>query len=244
MTKSGPVSVDYGDQFTYLINVTNHGISPLNQNIPVVDTLPTWGFGGHVTYLSSSPGCGPSGGGIVTCNLSSLAVGETKQLTITVRAIWPGNAINRIQVNNPVTDPGVYSNNDVMNTVINPMADLWVNKSVVGPAVPGGYLDFSVSVNNNGPSSASNIVVRDTLDPNVELDEDTMSVSGCDRWSLDGNEIVCEINQLNANASKTVAITVKVIEDFSVEVDNDTWSIRLRSPAIPSITIREITAPT
>ena len=69
-------------------------------------------------------------------------------------------------------------------------------------------------VNNSGPSSAYGIIVKDTLDPNIELDEDTMSVSGCDSWNLDGNQIVCEINQLGVNASKTVDITVKVIEDF------------------------------
>jgi uncharacterized repeat protein (TIGR01451 family) len=50
-------------------------------------------------------------------------------------------------------------------TLVAPNADLVVTKSQPSPAVvsPGGTITYTVTVTNNGPATATNVVVTDTL---------------------------------------------------------------------------------
>ena len=84
----------------------------------------------------------------VTGNLSSLGWARRNDRPSTFRQYGLASPrINRAGRHTPVPviDPGIYSNNDVMNTEIIPVANVGVVKDVKGPAVPGGFLDFQRS---------------------------------------------------------------------------------------------------
>ena len=215
VTKSGPSQVDFGEDIDYVLNVTNNGPSPAD-NITVIDELPVIGGNPAVSYQSSSSGCTPAPSDEVHCTISTLAANASTQFTITVQAIQPGDAVNRVTVSSTALDPDTTNNSSAASTFIRAKADLGVEKNVAGPAMIGEALEFTIDVTNYGPSPAPGIIVQDTLDPNVVLDEDTMSVSGCDDWYLSGSDIFCEIDYLNLNATATVNLTVRVQSNINV----------------------------
>jgi len=74
-----PDPVNVGDNLTYVINVTNNEADSVN--VTLVDTLPS-----KVSFVSA-PGCTHDGsalGGVVTCDLGSLAGGASTSVTIIV----------------------------------------------------------------------------------------------------------------------------------------------------------------
>jgi uncharacterized repeat protein (TIGR01451 family) len=75
-----PDPVNVGDDLTYVINVTNNETDPVN--VTLTDTLPP-----QVSFVSASGGCTHDGsalGGVVTCDLGSLAGGGSASVTIVV----------------------------------------------------------------------------------------------------------------------------------------------------------------
>jgi uncharacterized repeat protein (TIGR01451 family) len=220
ISKSGPSQVDYGEEINYVLDVTNNGPSPID-NITVIDRLPRIDGNLAVSYRSSSSGCSPTSASRVQCTIPALAANASTQLTITVEAILPGYAVNRATVSSSALDPDTSNNSNNAATYIRAIADLGVEKSVAGPAIVGEALDFTVDVTNYGPSPAPGITLRDKLDPNIVLDDDTMSVSGCDNWYLSGDEIVCRIDYLNNGATATVNLTVLVDSNINVGVASE-----------------------
>ena len=223
ISKSAPAQVDWGENIQYELNVTNNGPSPVN-NVDVVDILPEFNGNPAVQYISSSPECTSHAADHVDCLIPSLAVGQNKQLTIDVRAILPGNAVNQVNVTSTAIDPDPVNNWDNASTIIRAISDLSLTKSVAGPAIPGQDLNFTLDVTNNGPSPAPGITLRDTLDPNIELNKSLIFVSGCDSWDLIGNEIVCDINYLNDGATALVNLIVPVksgVNPSTTELNNN-----------------------
>lgn len=75
-----PDPVNVGNDLTYVINVTNNETDPVN--VTLVDTLPP-----KVSFVSASGGCTHDGsalGGVVTCDLGSLAGHGSASVTIVV----------------------------------------------------------------------------------------------------------------------------------------------------------------
>jgi len=222
ISKNAPDQVAWGENIQYVLNITNNGPSPIS-NVTVVDSLPIFGGNPAVQYLSSSPECTSVAPDRVNCLIPSLAVGQSKQLTINVKAIQPGNAINQVSVTSTAIDPDPSNDTDSTATFIRAVSDLSLTKSIAGPAIPDQNLNFTLDVTNNGPSPAPGIILRDTLDPNIELNMSLMSVSGCDSWNLIGNDIVCDINYLNTGATATVNMTVQVkssVNPSTTDLDN------------------------
>jgi uncharacterized repeat protein (TIGR01451 family) len=71
--------VSPGETFEYTLVVENAGPDPAT-NTNLVDTLPA-----GVTFVSASAGC-THAGGVVTCDLGTLAVGEATEVRIVVSA--------------------------------------------------------------------------------------------------------------------------------------------------------------
>lgn len=95
--------------------------------------------------------------------------------------------------------------------VINPVtvADLSVTKTATpDPAVAGDLLRYNVTVRNNGPGTAEDVVLTDTLPAGVTYLADT---GGCSRAL---QVLTCNIGQLEAGQSKVVSVLVEVDDDL------------------------------
>jgi uncharacterized repeat protein (TIGR01451 family) len=87
-------------------------------------------------------------------------------------------------------------------------ADLALSKSgTPDPVVAGNGLTYSLDVTNNGPDTATNVTLTDTLPPGVSLVSTTVSQGpGCSGSAT----VVCGLGSLNSGSSATVTILVAV----------------------------------
>jgi uncharacterized repeat protein (TIGR01451 family) len=161
-----------GTQGTYFITVSNVGTGQVNGSVVVNDVLPA----GLTPVQASGPGwtgCGITGQAVVCSheNLSGLPAGSslgTISIVVNVgQAAAPSvtnvatlaNANDANTLNNSASDP---------TTIVS--ADLAVTKSVVPSIVAElNPITYTVTIRNNGPSEATNVVLTDTLPSGLTL---------------------------------------------------------------------------
>ncbi len=103
------------------------------------------------------------------------------------------------------SDANTANNNANGITTIIPVADLSITKSDnPDPVLPGQNLTYTITVNNAGPSDAQNVVVTDTLPPEVIF----VSTNGC---AGDPNGVpTCDLGTIAAGENKQYTVTVTV----------------------------------
>ena len=93
---------------------------------------------------------------------------------------------------------------------LTPQADLVVTKKVVGPdeVEVGNKLLFKVTVRNNGPDDAADVVLEDTIEGAVKV----LSVDPS-QGSCNGKKTIhCELGTIAAGAKATIKIEVRALE--------------------------------
>src|SRR5699024_620457 len=167
MVKTGPGSINAADQFSWNLAVSNAGPSTAT-NVQITDTLPA-----EAQFVSAGGGsfsCSEAGG-IVSCSAASLGAGATETIALTVIAPDEGGQLdNCADVGAGEDDPAGGNNTDCHSTEVDPVTDLDVAKtSVENPVQAGGLIEWQVTVTNNGPSTASDVTVTDTLPAEVSF---------------------------------------------------------------------------
>jgi|GEM_PF-4456966 len=196
-----PDPVSAGENLTYILPVKNNGPADA-QGVVINDTLP-----GGVTYQSGSPGCSANGM-IVSCDLGTMTVGDIVTTTITVKVNQDtsGPIANTATVLTQSSDPDSSNNTDVASTTVTAKADLAISKSGTPDIVAiGGTVNYTLAIDNNGPSLARDVRVVDNLPPGVTLISATPSQGSCSGTSI----INCSLGDLNANSDATVTLVVR-----------------------------------
>ena len=191
--------------YTYVVTVTNHGLSNAT-NVTVVDTLPS-----SVIFQSSSSNPAATlsrNGQSVQAIFAALASGQSAQLTIIVTPTVSGMITDAASVVGDQGDPVLSNNSATLNSTIAPTADLMVG--VTGspnPVAVGGLLQYVVTVSDLGPDPASNVVATDTLPANVTV----VSVAPSQgTFTVNGSLVGLNFGSLVANGVPvTATITVK-----------------------------------
>ena len=191
----------------YQLQVSNNGPSDAVGPLTVTDTLPA-----GMSYLSvGAPwACTAQPGNVVGCTVAQgLGAGQDApplemQVMVATDAD-PGPATNTARVDSPTTD-GVPGNNPDDETVqVTRATNLRVTKTHPGGAHIGDDLTFTISVTNDGPSTARDVVVTDTLPAGLEF----VSASGTD-WTCTnaGNEVTCLLATRLASGATAPPITL------------------------------------
>ena len=160
---------------------------------------------------------------VVTCDIGSLASGATASVTVVVTASnvdEPTQIANQVSVSGSEVDPVASNNSATEQTTVVPtgpaMADLAVTKSdSPDPVISGGaQLTYSITVSNNGPDGATNVLLIDTLPAGVTLNSATPSAGDCDQVATLG-EIECRLGSLASgnNMTVTVVVTPDTVEE-------------------------------
>ena len=103
-------------------------------------------------------------------------------------------------------DPNVGNNTTTEMTKVNPTADLVVTQvDSPDPVLVENRLTYTVTVDNNGPSSAPEVVVTDTLPTDVTFVSATPNQGSCSHTS---GTVTCNLGTLADGASATVTILV------------------------------------
>ena len=116
-------------------------------------------------FNCTTPSVGASG--TITCTNPSLANGAGGAITVVVTVIASSGIVtNTIATSSNVQDPGNTDNSaTVTTTILAPLvADLGITKTTSsGNAAAGASVAYTITLTNNGPDAASNVVVNDVL---------------------------------------------------------------------------------
>ena len=213
-----PDPVTGGGDVTYTITVTNNGPDTAT-GVTVTDTLDPTTVGLVSAMFNQGSPCTPSGSPIVVaCDLGSIASGNSVPGTIVITTpvvTVVGGVANSVTVAGNETDPNAANNTAQQGTTVVPpagpdQADLAVSKvDTPDPVFSGGPdLTYTITVDNNGPDTASGVTLSDTLPAGVSFQSATASVGQCDAMPDTGGVLACGLGDLLANGNATVTIVV------------------------------------
>jgi len=187
-----------GDTIQYTITVSNRG--PDNAaGVVVEDVLPA-----GLILISATPSKGAYYMG--TWNVGALNYLEIATLTIIARVNATGLMTNFANITSPNFDPNPDNNNDTVDVVGIPVADLRIVKRVDN-ARPnfGSTVTFTVSVTNLGPSNATGVTVSDIVSPGLVYLSHSVT-----QGFYNATTGVWDIGALNYAASALMNLTVLV----------------------------------
>jgi len=199
-----PDPVTVGDDITYTITVTNNG-PDAPTDVIVTETLPS-----GVIFVSSSPSQGVCAGtSTVTCNLGTIDNGLSAAIDIVVTATVTGQLTNIASASSSLPDPDVTDNSATTSTTVDPVpgteADLVLVKSdSPDPVTVGNNLTYTITVTNNGPQVANDVVLTDTLPADVSFVSSSPSQGSCTGTST----VTCDIGTITSGASATVTLVI------------------------------------
>jgi uncharacterized repeat protein (TIGR01451 family) len=208
--------------FTYTITVANVGPRELdNEPVTVVDDLPS-----AFEWVAPAPAGCVIEGQKLTCSVDPASLrpaGTTVTISATARlaaGTGAGTFDNRAYVTTqddalitppPCTDTGAIeaSNNvDCESTPVNPIADMAIVKNASQSQVgAGGGFNWVLDVTNNGPSTATAVVVGDIVPNQLTVTGVSSSQFSCTHT---GNSVSCTKASMAVGETGQVTITVSV----------------------------------
>lgn len=107
-----PNRPEVGERLTYTVDVRNRGPRQAT-GVKVTDSLPE-----GVDFISASKACDDPEGGVVTCNVGTLAAGANDDFEIRVRPKTPGEIVNAVTVDGDQDDPDPANDDDTESTTV------------------------------------------------------------------------------------------------------------------------------
>ncbi len=238
----------YGDEITWYIVVTNYGPN-VAENVVLIDYLPTDLVQTKRPYISKGhiSHAGTNG----RWDIGNMAVNESQYMEIytKVNAINK-NIVNVVVVNSTTFDTNITNNRDEDGINVPPEADVAVVKKV-NNFTPNKYdnVVWTITVVNNGPNVAGNVVVKDILPSGLKY----VSHTEPDIGIFYHNTGVWSIGTLNVGVRHSFNITTQVVDtgkitnevnittstydtDLTNNYDNETIDV----PAIADLEINKL----
>jgi uncharacterized repeat protein (TIGR01451 family) len=214
-----------GEQYTFTIDVTNDGPSDAS-NVIVTDILPA-----GTTYASSTIACAGGPNGPLSCGPGNLVSGGggSFDITVNVSASVAHDTVitNTASVASNEVDGDPLDDQDQEQVTVVRDADLSIVKSDNGgPAIAGQNHTYTVTVSNNGPSDAGNVVFTDTLPSSTTLvgplpagcSEPSVGTVRCDLANMDDG--VATVRQLTINLDQSIGHLATISNNVEVSSDD------------------------
>jgi uncharacterized repeat protein (TIGR01451 family) len=221
ITMTGPSSAVAGGNGSYTITVASAG----------PDAALTVGFGdalpAGMTFVSLVQNTGPTfncstpppgTNGTVGCtDPVPLASGASAQFTLVAAygASLAGTTVSNTATVSTLSADTVPGNNSATASVTLPAAsDLSVTVTAGGPGIPGTIITYTITVTNNGPSTANNVTVTQPVPAGTGFSSLTQSGTPAFTCSSPGvnasGTVTCTAAAMNSGASVTFTMTVVV----------------------------------
>ncbi|HEY6770580.1 MAG TPA: hypothetical protein VI386_38035, partial [Candidatus Sulfotelmatobacter sp.] len=208
-----PVLVLAGSNLTYTQSVTNKGplaaaTATFNQTTPPNTTFQSI----SIPAGWSCPTLPPAGGtGNLSCTTASMAVNVVANFTMVLQ-VNPGTP-SRTTIPETATAgatnlvPNLTGNSATANSMVADAnsADIAIVKTASPPSQvdSGGVLTYILTITNNGPNPATNVMVADTLPSGVTWSGQSSSQGTC---SQAGGTISCNLGTIANGGTATVDI--------------------------------------
>lgn len=199
-----------GDTVTYTISVTNNGPNPAS-DIIVNDALPASLLFQSITpaagFTCTTPAVGSTG--TITCLGGPLANGATANFTLvtTISPSASGSVANGVVVSTSDADPVSGNSSDTADPIVVATADLSITKTTTATQAPNGStITYTITVTNNGPDTATNVVVSDNLPTGLQYVSAIASQGSCSGT----DPFTCNLGTLNNGASATITLQTLV----------------------------------
>ena len=209
----GQLTATPGQLITYTVVVSNTGPSTAT-GVPVTDTLPAVLNNATWTCIASlgSSCASASGIGSIATTVNLAANGfVTFTISATIAPSAGGSLANTATVAAPsgVTDSNLANNSATDTDTLSGSADLAITKSHNGNFTIGQNGAYTLTVTNNGPSTAAGtITVTDTLPSGLSFVSGTGSGWNC---VPSGQNVTCtNPSDLAFGASTSIVLTVSV----------------------------------
>ncbi|HEV7484976.1 MAG TPA: hypothetical protein VGQ65_04795 [Thermoanaerobaculia bacterium] len=217
ITKSGPPSIALGQNITYTINITNTGALAA-ANTFLSDPTPA----GLTPVSVSGGGCSA-----FPCALGTINPGGSVAITAiyNVPAGYPSASVtNTASVSTSSPESNLANNSATAVTPVSStaIADLSILKAGPATATFNAFLDFSVIVTNNGPNTATNVVISDTTPSNLVFISNS---GGCT------TPYPCTIPSLASNSQVAIVSHYRVTADTGTIVNTSTVTSSATDPA-------------
>jgi uncharacterized repeat protein (TIGR01451 family) len=213
-----------GEQVTCTILVDNPGPG-LPRNVVVRDLLvtnidpskytmgaPTFVFRG---FAGAPNPCTVTPPNQFTCELGTVPINGQAIISVTFVANEPGSLNNTARVSTDSTDPNLNNNQAVDGVTVLPKSDLRLTKSgTPNPVVAGTNLTYTLTVSNNGPSTAQNVTIKDVLPAAVVVASVTPGAGNSCTPGVPGDALqplTCNMGTLANGASESVTLVVTVL---------------------------------
>ena len=147
------------DNVIWTITILNNGPNAA-ENVAVKDILPS-----GLKYVSNSaPTIGTYSGSTNIWTIGTLEVGKRHSLQITTTVIDTGLITNEVNATTSTYDTNLENNYDNETIDVPAIADLVITKEVSNKTSKYGELvNWTITVTNNGPNNARNVVINDKL---------------------------------------------------------------------------------
>ena len=212
-----PDPVFAGNNLTYTQTVTNNSTVVPAQNATTTQTTPA-----GTTFVSMTPPPGwtcttpaVGGTGTISCTANSpLAPSSTTGNFVLVVATDPGLA-NGSTISQPVTvstsnpESNTANNTATATTTVQRRVDIAVTKTATDPGPDltfseGESVTYTVTLTNNGPSRATNVVMTDPLPAGFTFSSVNPGGPTC---TFASNTVTCTYAAMNPGATNSIDIT-------------------------------------
>lgn len=224
VNKTGPASVTAGSTVTYTITFANTGPSDaaaanLDDFIALGTTFVSFTQNSGPAFTCTTPAVGaPQGPNTkVNCTRPSLAAGATATFTMVLNVLPDKTGtLSNIAMGGTSTAESSFLNN-IGSTTANVVAssDVAVAKTAAATVNGGADLTWTITVINNGPSTATGVTLADTLPAGTtfaSLTQNTGPAFTCTAPAVNAAGAVnCSIATLANAATATFTLVVNVL---------------------------------
>ena len=195
-------SLFVGDNIIYTINVNNAGPTMAHE-VTLKHVLPP---GLSFKSVAASQGSCANSNGTVTCALGNLQNASTASVTVTAVAAATGTFASTVSASANEVDPDPASNTASVEVTVSPSADISVTQiSKPDTLLVNDNITYTVTLTNNGPSTASAVNLVDNLPIGNNLASTITTQGAC----VNGQTVTCNFGGLISGATATVTIVTK-----------------------------------
>jgi len=173
-----------------------------------------------VTSVTVTPSgtCAPTTSGptttfSTTCNLGTEPAGSRSTIRITVTAADVAQVNDVSTVSSSTPDPQNPNNRATGTISFTGAADLAIDKTGPSSVTAGTQMQYSIAVQNNGPSTARSVVVTDTIPQGTSFVSVSTSQGSCTFGQPGARDLRCNLGDMTSAATATITVVIFVAPD-------------------------------